>query len=135
MSLVKILQTNIQSTITYLHYDIFIIVFSISLKRVDEAMERLKKSENQKSDREASVLEKLLKIDRKVAVVMAMDMLLAGVDTVSIFVIVIAKAFFLIFINLDLAYNSHSDVLHCNKSSSTRQIERRNFNNTSREKF
>lgn len=33
--------------------------------------------------KEASVLEKLLKIDRHAAVVMAMDMLFAGVDTVS----------------------------------------------------
>lgn len=34
--------------------------------------------------REQSVLEKLLKIDRRVAIIMALDMLMAGVDTVGI---------------------------------------------------
>lgn len=37
---------------------------------------------DQVTDREPSVLEKLLKIDRQVAIVMAIDMMLAGVDTV-----------------------------------------------------
>lgn len=49
---------------------------------VDKAIENLEKNPN-KGDREPSVLEKLLKVDRHVAVVMALDMLLAGVDTVS----------------------------------------------------
>lgn len=35
-------------------------------------------------DNEKSVLEKLLLIDRRIAIVMAFDMILAGVDTVSI---------------------------------------------------
>lgn len=43
-----------------------------------EELERKK----QNADREASVLEKLLKIDKEAAIVMAMDMLLAGIDTV-----------------------------------------------------
>lgn len=34
---------------------------------------------------EESVLQKLLKIDKKLAIVMALDMLMAGVDTVIIF--------------------------------------------------
>lgn len=58
--------------------------FRIALKKVDEAIERLNNNPNSKADTEASVLEKLLKIDRNVAVVMAIDMLLAGVDTVKI---------------------------------------------------
>lgn len=40
------------------------------------------KERPQDETRELSVLEKLLKIDRRVAIVMALDMLLAGVDTV-----------------------------------------------------
>lgn len=53
---------------------------------VDKAVARLdardQLNNNEASDR--SVLEKLLMIDRKIAIVMAFDMLLAGVDTVSI---------------------------------------------------
>lgn len=51
---------------------------------VDNAVKRLEKQgqlEKDASDR--SVLEKLLLIDRRIAVVMAYDMLLAGVDTVK----------------------------------------------------
>lgn len=42
------------------------------------------KGVSQDSDWEPSVLEKLLKKDRHAAVVMAMDMLMAGVDTVCV---------------------------------------------------
>jgi cytochrome P450 family 12 len=54
----------------------------IILKYVDEAMENLK---NQKptEDHEESVLEKLLKINKNLAVVMCIDSLMAGVDTTS----------------------------------------------------
>lgn len=53
---------------------------------VDKAVARLDardqfNNNNEASDR--SVLEKLLMIDRRIAIVMAFDMLLAGVDTVS----------------------------------------------------
>lgn len=51
---------------------------------VDQAVSRLDVkggSQNDASDR--SVLEKLLLIDRRIAIVMAFDMILAGVDTVS----------------------------------------------------
>ncbi|XP_033255207.1 probable cytochrome P450 12a5, mitochondrial [Drosophila miranda] len=53
---------------------------------VDEAIERLEKEAKVgvvRPESEQSVLEKLLKIDKKVATVMAMDMLMAGVDTTS----------------------------------------------------
>ncbi|XP_026464272.1 cytochrome P450 CYP12A2-like [Ctenocephalides felis] len=57
---------------------------NVSLKKVDAAIERMiNTSQDSKSEHEASVLEKLLKIDRNVAIIMAMDMLLAGVDTTS----------------------------------------------------
>lgn len=49
---------------------------------VQEAIHRIEQSTEKKSDAEKSVLEKLLSINRKYAVIMAMDMLFAGVDTV-----------------------------------------------------
>ncbi|XP_017845037.1 probable cytochrome P450 12a4, mitochondrial [Drosophila busckii] len=53
---------------------------------VNEALERLEREAQQglvRAEHEQSVLEKLLKKDKKVATVMAMDMLMAGVDTTS----------------------------------------------------
>ncbi|XP_032596215.2 probable cytochrome P450 12a4, mitochondrial [Drosophila grimshawi] len=58
----------------------------VTLAYVDEALERLDKEQKQgtvRPENERSVLEKLLRIDQKVAVVMAMDMLMAGVDTTA----------------------------------------------------
>lgn len=53
---------------------------------IQEAIERMEAEEKAgvppKAESEQSVLEKLLKVDKKIAQVMAMDMLLAGVDTV-----------------------------------------------------
>lgn len=52
---------------------------------VDRSVNRLDvvdQSKSEASDR--SVLEKLLLIDRRIAIVMAFDMILAGVDTVRI---------------------------------------------------
>ncbi|XP_068140583.1 probable cytochrome P450 12a4, mitochondrial [Drosophila tropicalis] len=57
-----------------------------TLSFVDEAVKRLEEETKQgvvRSESEQSALEKLLKIDKKVATVMAMDMLMAGVDTTS----------------------------------------------------
>jgi len=59
---------------------------NITLAFVDEAIERLEKEAKEgvvRPENEQSVLEKLLKVDKKVATVMAMDMLMAGVDTVG----------------------------------------------------
>ncbi|XP_005177073.1 cytochrome P450 CYP12A2-like [Musca domestica] len=54
---------------------------------IQEAIERMEAEEKAgvppKAESEQSVLEKLLKVDKKIAQVMAMDMLLAGVDTTS----------------------------------------------------
>ncbi|KAM8704116.1 hypothetical protein ACLKA7_008687 [Drosophila subpalustris] len=58
----------------------------VTLEYVNEALERLEKEKQNgvvKPENEQSVLEKLLKIDKKVATIMAMDMLMAGVDTTS----------------------------------------------------
>lgn len=55
---------------------------------VDRAVARLDaraQSNNEASDR--SVLEKLLMIDRRIAIVMAFDMLFAGVDTVEFWIL------------------------------------------------
>lgn len=61
----------------------FFFICSLTLKYVDRGIEALQRKESSDTKREASVLEKLLKIDRHVAVVMTMDMIFAGVDTVS----------------------------------------------------
>lgn len=56
----------------------------ITVGYVNEALERLEREPSDKPESEQSVLEKLAKIDKKVATVMAMDMLMAGVDTVGV---------------------------------------------------
>lgn len=56
---------------------------SVIMKYVDRAVVRLDQTDDSRAAAEdRSILEKLLKIDRRIAVVMAFDMLLAGVDTV-----------------------------------------------------
>ncbi|XP_017020150.1 probable cytochrome P450 12a5, mitochondrial [Drosophila kikkawai] len=58
----------------------------ITLAYVEEAIQRLENEAKEgvvRPENEQSVLEKLLKVDKKVATVMAMDMLMAGVDTTS----------------------------------------------------
>lgn len=56
-------------------------LFSCTSNFVDKALEKLQnKSEDDTG--EMSVLEKLLKIDRNLAIMMVLDMLMAGVDTV-----------------------------------------------------
>lgn len=55
------------------------------MKNVIEVEENLKKNPVERSEKDMSVLEKLLKIDRNVAIVMALDMMVAGIDSVSIF--------------------------------------------------
>nr|ARG41838.1 cytochrome P450 CYP12A18 [Bactrocera dorsalis] len=57
---------------------------NITLKYINAAMERLAEEQRKgivRPEQEQSVLEKLLRIDKKIATVMAMDMLMAGVDT------------------------------------------------------
>lgn len=58
----------------------------ITLSYVEEAIQRLEREAKDgvvKPESEQSVLEKLLRVDKKVATIMAMDMLVAGVDTVN----------------------------------------------------
>ncbi|XP_061391251.1 cytochrome P450 CYP12A2-like [Musca vetustissima] len=62
-------------------------LLEIGNKYVNEAIERLDAEKKmdlpEKPENEKSVLEKLIKIDRKIATVMAIDLILAGVDTTS----------------------------------------------------
>lgn len=53
------------------------------MKYIDRAVERMDAKEKAGDASDGSVLEKLLAIDRQIAIVMAFDMMLAGVDTVS----------------------------------------------------
>lgn len=57
-------------------------VTGVAIKYVDKATRKMKQ-EAPKKHHEMSVLEKLIQIDRKTAVLMAIDMLFAGIDTVS----------------------------------------------------
>ncbi|XP_065723208.2 probable cytochrome P450 12a4, mitochondrial [Drosophila suzukii] len=66
----------------------------VILAYVDEAIDRLEKEAKSgvvRPENEQSVLEKLLKVNIKVATVMAMDMLMAGVDTTSGLLLCLAK--------------------------------------------
>ena len=55
---------------------------SASVKFINEAKSRLKERGHDIPEEDKSVIEKLLAIDEKVAVAMANEMLLAGIDTV-----------------------------------------------------
>lgn len=56
-------------------------VVAIFKRFIDEAQRNLR--ENSSNDRELSAFQKLLKIDKDLAMTMTMDMLQAGVDTVT----------------------------------------------------
>lgn len=59
----------------------------IIMKHVDRAIKRLESSNKTDPDRsDRSVLEKLLEINREIAIVMAFDMLMAGIDTVRVLI-------------------------------------------------
>ncbi|XP_065371244.1 cytochrome P450 CYP12A2-like isoform X2 [Calliphora vicina] len=62
-------------------------IVDITSSYVNEAIERIEEERKsgvpEKPEHEKSVLEKLIKIDKRIATVMAMDMLMAGVDTTS----------------------------------------------------
>lgn len=50
------------------------------MAKIDEAKQRVEKQPSNSANQ--SVLEKLLKINKHVAVIMSLDMLIAGIDTV-----------------------------------------------------
>lgn len=57
---------------------------SVSKKQIDKTIERLAKPTKRSNDREESVLEKILQIDENYAMVMSLDMLSAGIHSVSL---------------------------------------------------
>lgn len=59
-------------------------VTEISKQYIDKATKRFEKCSEIPNGSDKSILERLLKIDREIAIVMAIDMLLAGIDTVNI---------------------------------------------------
>lgn len=61
----------------------YVLSFRTNMKYVNKMMDRLEKEESAKNDEIPSVLEKLLKVDRNIAAVMSLDMMIAGIDTVE----------------------------------------------------
>lgn len=56
--------------------------YSLSKDHIDKAIERIASQTENDESHEESVLKKILQVDKDYAVVMALDMLLAGIDTV-----------------------------------------------------
>ena len=81
---------------------------SLIMKYIDTAIERLEsRPADYVSNHEPSVLEKLLKIDRQYAIVMAMDMLFAGVDTVTASQKTIFESFLILMLSFPDLSSSH----------------------------
>ncbi|XP_055371510.1 uncharacterized protein LOC129605645 [Condylostylus longicornis] len=61
------------------------VLTDISLKYIDEAFERYKliEKDDKRNENEKSIVERLIKINKKIAVIMAIEMFFAGVDTTS----------------------------------------------------
>jgi cytochrome P450 family 49 subfamily A len=55
------------------------------MKHITEGMDRLRKEEGTKTDEDMSIVEKIIHktSDPKIAAVLALDLMLVGVDTVS----------------------------------------------------
>lgn len=64
------------------NYTMFLF-YSISAKYIEEAKQRFEERGHDIPDEDKSVLEKLLAVDEKVAIAMANEMFMAGIDTVS----------------------------------------------------
>lgn len=63
-------------------YDIVLIYFSTTRYFINRTIDELKASGGSKTEAEKGVLEKLLDVNKEMAVIMASDMITAGVDTV-----------------------------------------------------
>ncbi|XP_067634396.1 probable cytochrome P450 12c1, mitochondrial [Eurosta solidaginis] len=83
-------------------------IFDIIKSYVDQALVQLEKNPSKEGE-ERSVLEKLLKIDRKIATITAMDILTAGVDTT---VSVLAAVFLCIAKNPDKQQKLREELLN-----------------------
>lgn len=62
---------------------LFMIFFRIISKHIEQAKMRYETTNSSTNLHDRSVLEKLLRVDKQMAQVMALDMLTAGIDTVS----------------------------------------------------
>lgn len=98
-------------------------------KYIDEALKQIEMDSDGKFTsevgKEKSVLEKLLRIDRRIAAVMALDMMMAGVDTVSTpwCNTLVKKIISCIFITDKFHLNRHI-IWHSQKSGQTTEIVR-----------
>lgn len=60
------------------------ISFRIAIKHIDKAKMKLDETtDNDANSHNRSILQKLLRLDKQIARVMALDMLTAGIDTVN----------------------------------------------------
>lgn len=57
--------------------------FSISKIYIDQAQNKIKERGHDVPEEDKSIIEKLIAIDERVAILMANEMLMAGIDTVS----------------------------------------------------
>lgn len=64
-------------------YILKFILYRVSQRLIQEESEAMSLNNNYKGDREKGVLEKLIDIDKRIAVILARDTLFGGVDTVS----------------------------------------------------
>lgn len=62
------------------NYDV---MYDVSMKYINLALESIKNEKHERAEEDKSVLEKLITIDKRIAIVMALDLLMAGVDTTS----------------------------------------------------
>lgn len=105
---------------------------------IDQAIEKLEKgSYSNTADKEPSVLEKLLKIDKHAAMVMALDMMMAGVDTVSRNgdLNSTKQLSIFLFAHSDVSDNGEYFISFGKKFGETGKIARRTKNNITRPKW
>lgn len=74
---------NRRRTLLVFAHFYFTISFRIASKHIERAKTKYETMGNSTDLHDRSVLEKLLRIDKQTAQVMALDMLMAGVDTVN----------------------------------------------------
>lgn len=54
----------------------------MTMEYINEAIVKIDERKDKETDENKGVLESLLKVDKQTAIIMAIDMLMAGVDTV-----------------------------------------------------
>jgi len=93
---------------------------------VEETMKQT--GENKPGKAENGILQQLLKIDKRVAIIMAVDSMTAGIDTVSIkFIKVFKTKNNKYFKSTDCFCDHWHPLLSCKKSRQARKITKSNF--------